>query len=90
MSSGESMVCLSPQIPRATQDDVAVDVRFKMDSVDVSQSSFQLLYVRDPTIIPANTTCTTLPENLFAFLLRIQVCTLKSSFYNHVMFCFHL
>ena len=76
MLNGESMTCLSPHISTTTQDDVAVDVHFKMDDVNLNQSSFELLYVRDPSIFPANTSCTALPENQFAFLLRIRVCNI--------------
>ena len=71
--NGESMACLSPEISGTTQDDVVVDVNFKMDNVDLNGSSFQLLYVRDPSVFSANTSCTALPGDLFSFLLRIQV-----------------
>ena len=70
---GDSMTCLSPRISSATQDEVVVDVSFKMDDVSLNQSSFKLRYVQAPSIFPVNTSCTALPGNLFTFLLRIQV-----------------
>jgi len=89
---GDSMTCLSPHITSATHDDVVVNVSFKMDDVNLIQSSFQLGYVQAPSIFPANTSCTALPGNLFTFLLRIQVelckfifLTYYSSF--HLCFC---
>jgi len=73
MFDGNTMTCLSPKISSATQDEVVVNVNFKMDNVDLNQSSFELLYVRDPSVFPANTSCTALPGSLFMFLLQIQV-----------------
>ena len=74
--SGESMTCPSPQLSNVTRQDVVVDVSFKMDDVPLNGSSFQLHYVRDPTVLSANTSCTALPGNVIAFLLDIHVCSI--------------
>jgi len=67
------MTCLSPEVYNDTQDDVVVDVNFKMDAVNLNQSSFQLHYVRHPAIFPANSTCASVPGNRFTYLLHVQV-----------------
>ena len=73
-SNGESMICPTPQVSNNTQShDFIVSAQFKMDGVDLNRSSFELRYVRPPVVFPDNVTCTSVPENIFAYLLLIQV-----------------
>ena len=67
------MTCLSPRVSNQTQDELVVDVKFKMDGVDLNRSSFQLHYVQRPAVFPDNTTCASVTGNLFTYLLHIQV-----------------
>jgi len=67
------MICPSPRVANVSEQEMAVQVSFKMDAVDLERSSFQLRYIADPFLIPTNTSCTALPGDLLSFSIRIQV-----------------
>ena len=73
MLDGESMTCPTPRVSDVTEEEAVVNVSFKMDAVNLNRSTFELRYVHDPYILPANTSCTPLPGNFPTFLLHIQV-----------------